>query len=180
MESQTEIESINILRDKYIHLGQLQENIEHPENIMENFMKIFEDATKELFEKEKDDYMEYLRTIAMGVWDIFKGDRTAKNMGLSRRKIHKYTELSLKYNIIKILEPLVLDNETELSRHIKLYFSDLSYIYAILGNSYYHWAMKQGVIENFLLLELERKLIKTHDIYFIEKIRFRDCIYLRK
>ncbi len=169
MESQTEIESINTLRDEYIHLGQWQENIENPEAITENFMNIFEIATQELFTKEKDDYMEYLRTIAMGVGDIFKWDRTAKNIGLSRRKIHKYTELSLKYNIIQAIGPLVLDNETELSRHVKLYFSDLSYIYAILGNSYYHWAMKQWVIENFLLLELERKLTKTHDIRFYRK-----------
>jgi len=72
MESQTEIESINTLRDEYIHLGQWQENIENPEAITENFMNIFEIATQELFTKEKDDYMEYLRTIAMGVGDIFK------------------------------------------------------------------------------------------------------------
>ncbi len=38
-----------------------------------------------------------------------------------------------------------------------------------LGVGYYHGTTKQGVIENFILLELERKVKHTHTIYFYRK-----------
>lgn len=38
-----------------------------------------------------------------------------------------------------------------------------------LGVGYYHGTTKQWVIENFILLELERKLKDSHTIYFYRK-----------
>lgn len=57
----------------------------------------------ELFEKEKEDFVEYIRTLAMGVGDLFKADRIAKTMNISRRKVHKYTELLMKHGIIQAI-----------------------------------------------------------------------------
>lgn len=105
----------------------------------------------------------------MGVGDIYKEDRIAKMMSISRRKVRKYTELLMKYNMIRAVGPWVRDTETELSRHVKIYFSDLSYLHVALGVSYYHGENKQGVIENFVFLELDRKLASTHEIKFYRK-----------
>ena len=61
------------------------------------------------------------------------------------------------------------NTDVELSRHVKIYFTDLSYMDSALGVGYYHGATKQWVIENFILLELERKIRETHIIYFYRK-----------
>lgn len=105
----------------------------------------------------------------MNVGDIFKEERIAKMMSISRRKVRKYTEILLKYNLIRAVGPWVENLTTELSRHVKVYFSDLAYFHAALGVGYYHGESKQGVIENFILLELDRKLASTHDIRFYRK-----------
>jgi predicted AAA+ superfamily ATPase len=105
----------------------------------------------------------------MNVGDIFKEDRIAKMMSISRRKVRKYTEILLKYDLIRAVGPWVENTTTELSRHVKIYFSDLAYFHAALGVGYYHGDSKQGVIENFILLELDRKLASTHDIRFYRK-----------
>ena len=105
----------------------------------------------------------------MNVGDIFKEERIAKNMNISRRKVRKYTEIILEHNLIRAIGPWVENHDTELSRHVKVYFSDLSYFFAALGVGYYIGSNKQGVIENFMLIELDRKLSTTHDIRFYRK-----------
>lgn len=90
-------------------------------------------------------------------------------MNISRRKVRKYTEIILHHHLVHAIGPYVENPETELSRHVKLYFNDLSYMVAALGVTYYHGATKQGIIENFVLLELERKISKTHEIRFYRK-----------
>ena len=79
----------------------------------------------------------------MNVGDIFKEERIAKNMNISRRKVRKYTEIILKHNLIRAIGPWVENHTTELSRHVKVYFSDLSYFHAALGVGYYHGGNKQ-------------------------------------
>ena len=63
---------------------------------------------------------------------MFKADQVAKLLNISRRKVNKYTDLVLKHDIMKSVNPWVEDTQTETSRHIKLYFSDFSYPKAIL------------------------------------------------
>ena len=60
---------------------------------------------QELFEKERDDFIEYIRTLALGVGDLFKEDRIAKMMNISRRKVRKYTELLMKHGFIRAIGP---------------------------------------------------------------------------
>ncbi len=164
-----DINFLNTLRDTYIHTGQYGWNIENPENIDIFFENKIAEMNQELFEKEQSDFLEFVRTVAMGVWDLFKEERIAKLMGVSRRKVRKYTEILIKYNLVSAIGPFVENVETELSRHVKLYFRDLAYFCAALGVAYYHGTSKQWVIENFLFLELERKLSQTHEIRFYRK-----------
>ncbi|MBC7503452.1 ATP-binding protein [Candidatus Gracilibacteria bacterium] len=159
----------NELRDTYIHLGQYAENLNNPEHIQISFTDKVSIMNLELFKKEEGDFLEFIRTLAMNVGDIFKEERIAKMMNISRRKVRKYTEILLRYNLIRANGPWVENPATELSRHVKIYFSDLSYFHAALGVGYYHGENKQGVIENFVLLELDRKLASTHDIRFYRK-----------
>ncbi len=88
---------------------------------------------QELFKKEEGDFLEFIRTVAMNVGDIFKEERIAKNMNISRRKVRKYTEIILKHNLIRGIGPWLENPATELSRHVKVYFSDLSDFHAALG-----------------------------------------------
>ena len=60
---------------------------------------------QELYKKEHDDFDEYLRTLAMNTGNLFKADQLAKLLSISRRKIHKYTELLMEHGIIKPLGP---------------------------------------------------------------------------
>jgi uncharacterized protein (DUF488 family) len=97
------IEKLNTLRDEYIHVGQHGHNIMNPEDIDALWDDKISIMVRELFEKEKEDFMEYIRTLAMGVGDLFKADRIAKTMNISRRKVHKYTELLMKYDIVRAI-----------------------------------------------------------------------------
>jgi predicted AAA+ superfamily ATPase len=96
-----------------------------------------------LFKKEHEIFMDFLRTLAMGIGDLYKEERIAKLMNISRRKVRKYTEILLEHKMIFALGPLVLDHETELSRHVKIYFSDLSSYAQILGAAYGHGYSKK-------------------------------------
>jgi predicted AAA+ superfamily ATPase len=169
MSGSADIVRQNELRDTYIHLGQYSLNLNNPEHIQISFSDKISIMNEELFKKEEWDFLEFIRTIAMNVGDIFKEERIAKMMNISRRKVRKYTEILLKYNLIRAVGPWVENTSTELSRHVKIYFTDLSYFHAALGVGYYHGEGKQGVIENFILLELDRKLASTHDIRFYRK-----------
>ncbi len=164
-----DISSLNTLRDTYIHLGAFPTNIDNSDNILIAFDNKLSIMNQELFKKEEWDFLEFIRTVAMNVGDIFKEERIAKNMNISRRKVRKYTEIILKYNLIRAIGPWVENTDTELSRHVKVYFTDLSYFYAALGVWYYIGSTKQWVIENFILIELDRKLSSTHNIRFYRK-----------
>lgn len=122
-----------------------------------------------LFKSEYWLFEEFLKHLALWVWDLFKADKLAKMLGSSRRKVHKYMEILEEEGIIVRLLPFCENSETELSRHEKVYFSDLSFLHAILGPIYYFWDTKKGIIENFVFLELRRKLDATHEIYFYRK-----------
>ncbi len=169
MSGAVDISSFNTIRDTYIHLGGYPLNLNIPDNVLVNFEEKLTIMNQELFKKEEWDFLEFIRTVAMNVGDIFKEERIAKNMNISRRKVRKYTEIILKHNLITAIGPWVENTTTELSRHVKVYFSDLSYFHAALGVGYYHGENKQGVIENFILLELHRKLSLTHEIRFYRK-----------
>jgi predicted AAA+ superfamily ATPase len=164
-----DIWELNSLRDDYIHLGQYGKNISDPENLEDIWNAKIAIMVQELFEKEKDDFIEYIRTLAMGVGDLFKEDRIAKMMNISRRKVRKYTELLMKHGFVRAIGPFGDSPETELFRHVKIYFSDLSFLAIALGVGYYHGPTKQWVIENFIFLELDRKLDSSHEIRFYRK-----------
>ncbi len=164
-----DIWELNSLRDDYIHLGQYGKNISDPENLEDIWSANIAIMEQELFEKEKNDFIEYIRTLALGVGDLFKEDRIAKMMNISRRKVRKYTELLMKHGFIRAIGPFWDSPDTELFRHVKIYFSDLSFLAIALGVGYYHGPSKQWVIENFIFLELDRKLSRSHDIRFYRK-----------
>jgi predicted AAA+ superfamily ATPase len=52
---------------------------------------------------------------------------------------------------------------------VKLYFSDLSYLKAILSDMHAKGTLRQGATENMIFLELKRKLDSTHALYFYRK-----------
>jgi predicted AAA+ superfamily ATPase len=164
-----DIGELNSLRDDYIHLGQYGKNISDPENLEDIWNDKISIMVEELFEKEKDDFIEYIRTLALGVGDLFKEDRIAKMMSISRRKVRKYTELLMKHGFVRAIGPFGDSPDTELFRHVKIYFCDLSFLAIALGVGYYHGPSKQWVIENFIFLELDRKLSLSHDIRFYRK-----------
>lgn len=96
-----------------------------------------------LFPKEHDEFLEFIRTLAMSVGDLFKEERLAKLIGISRRKVRKYTEILSKHHMIRAVGSYHRDTTVELSRHVKIYFSDLSYMDSALGIGYYHGTTKQ-------------------------------------
>jgi predicted AAA+ superfamily ATPase len=163
------IEKLTELKEAYIHLGQFGKNLIKWENTHEAFENKMKLMKEHLFAKEYDEFLEFVRTLAMTVWELFKEEKLAKLIGISRRKVRKYTEILAKHHMIHAVGWYHKDTNIELSRHVKIYFTDLSYMDSALGVGYFHGSMKQWVIENFILLELDRKLKNSHTIYFYRK-----------
>jgi predicted AAA+ superfamily ATPase len=169
LDGTADVNELIQLRDLYIERGSYPHHLAHPEHILQDFEKKCRVIYLELFDKEQEQFFEYMRALAMNVGNVFKADGLAKLLGISRRKVNKYTELLLKYNIIKAIWPWVQNSALETSRHVKLYFTDLSYLKALLANTHYHGTQKLWAIENFIFLELNRKLDETHKIYYYRK-----------
>lgn len=169
LQGSDDIVRLNKFRDIYIKYGGYPEHLFSQESIKEDFERKKSIVYQELFEKEHSVFEAYLRTIAMSIWGMFKADQVAKLLNISRRKVNKYTDLVLKYDIMKSVNPWVEDTQAETSRHIKLYFSDFSYPKAILWEIHWEWALKQWAVENLIFLELTRKLSPNHTIYFYRK-----------
>jgi predicted AAA+ superfamily ATPase len=163
------IDELNELRDIYIERGAYPEHIVHPESISSDFEKKRSIIESELFEKERWQFLDYVRTLAMNVGNPFKADALAKMLDISRRKVNKYTELLMMHGIIKAIGPWSQNTETETTRHVKIYFMDLSFLKALLGDIHYQWTLKSGTIENFIFLELDKKLDATHTISYYRK-----------
>lgn len=169
MRWESDMARLTELRESYMHLGQFGEHLTKWENTAREWNKKMELMKTHLFPKEYDHFLEFARTLAMNVGELFKEEKIAKLMGISRRKVRKYVEILAKHHVVRAVGPYYRDTDVELSRHVKLYFSDLSYMDTLLSVGYYHGTAKQWVTENFVLLELERKLKHTHIIYFYRK-----------
>ncbi len=163
------ISELNTLNDSYIHLWDHPRHISNPDTIHPDFELICTLMKSELFDKEHIQFMEFFRALAMETGNCFKADKLANLLGITRRKVNKYMEVLVRYAIVKPIGPWVQDMETESSRHVKIYFRDLSIFRSLLGDMYYQGAMKLGALENFILLELDRKLSSTHDISYYRK-----------
>lgn len=163
------IEKLNLIRDTYIERGSYPIHLTHPENIQNTFLEKRAIVESKLFKKEYTDFLEFTRTLAMNVWSPFKADQFAKLLNISRRKVHKYIDLLEEYALIQRVNTWVQNPDTETSRHTKFYFSDLYYLKALLGDTHYQGVQKLWAIENFIFLELNRKLDEDHSIYYYRK-----------
>lgn len=164
-----DIDKLNKYRDIYLTHGGFPMHLLWNQGIYEDFDIKRTLIKEELYEKEYEIFETYLRTIAMNTGNLFKADQIAKLLDISRRKVNKYTELILKHNLVEAIGPWVQNTTTETSRHVKLYFRELSYMKAILWDIHAEWAMRQWAMENMIFLELKRKLEDTHVIYFYRK-----------
>jgi predicted AAA+ superfamily ATPase len=165
----SKVDHLNHLRDSYILTGGYPRHIDDATSIFSDFSEKRAIMEQELFEKEYAQFEEYLRTLAMNTGNLFKADQIAKLLGISRRKVNKYTELLMKHEIIFALGPWGNHPDTETTRHVKIYWKHLSYLRAILGDMHHQWQLKFWAIENFILLELMRKLEADHSFAFYRK-----------
>ncbi len=164
-----DITVLNTLRDIYTENGSSPYSLLAWGTTLGEFDKKRAIMNQELYEKEYSDFDSYMRTIAMNIGNLFKADQIAKLLGISRRKVNKYTEILIKYRIVEALGPWAQNLQTDTSRHVKLYFTELGFLKALLGNIHNEWTLKQGTIENLIFLELKRKLSETHTLYFYRK-----------
>jgi predicted AAA+ superfamily ATPase len=86
-----------------------------------------------------------------------------------RRTIDRFVEILESSGIIITIDPFVRNKDKETSIHKKFYFSDLSFLRAILGPFALHSTDRARVYENFIFLELYRNLFPIHTIYFYRK-----------
>ncbi len=169
LSGKSNFENLEKLSKQYLESGSFVENISEPEKIIEKFLEKCAIINEELFEKEKEDFQNFIGTIAMNISSLFKEDYIAKSLNISRRKVAKYLDILLKYNIITTIEPFCENPEKELSRHKKYYFSDLAYYRGTMGQAYGMGNSRISLIENFIFLELSRKIGASHNIFFWKK-----------
>lgn len=173
-----DIKKGNILLGQYIQSWYFPSHLDNPDCIFSDFEEKCTIMKQELYKKEHNEFIEFLRTLAMNTWNLFKADQLAKILWISRRKIHKYMEILLKYNSITAIWPWSENTITETTRHVKVYFTDLSFLHALLGDLHFQGAMKEWAIQNFIFLELREKLWKTHDLFFYRKKSWAEIAFL--
>ena len=178
MSGNIQVDELNTLKDEYIKTGWYPSHIAHDHHIFGDFDKKRSIMKQELFEKEYEEFEEYMRALAMNTGNLFKSDGLAKVLGISRRKVNKYTEILMTHGIIVALWPWWDHSDTETTRHVKIYFRELYYLRAILGDIHYQWQMKQWAIENFILLELMKKLGESHDFAFYRKKSWAEITFI--
>ncbi|GAB0174446.1 MAG: hypothetical protein HHAS10_03250 [Candidatus Altimarinota bacterium] len=169
LAGESNTEKLNQLKEVYMERGGFPNHLSNPESISDDFNSKRAIIESKVFKKEAESIMEFMRTLAMNMGNLFKADQIAKLLGISRRKVHKYTGILQELGIIKAIGPWGQNSLTETSRHVKIYFSDLSFVKSLLGDTYNQGTLKQGSIENFIYLELERKLDASHTISYYRK-----------
>ncbi len=142
MAGKIDLEALNDIKKEYLHTGHFPVHIEEKESAQYDFYNKCSIIESQIFKKEYETFMEYLRVIAMNTGNLFKADQIAKLMGISRRKIHKYTELLLEHHIITPVGPWIQNSITETSRHVKVYFTDLSFPASLLGDIHAEGTLK--------------------------------------
>jgi hypothetical protein len=101
LSGREDITALNKLRDAYIHRGEYGLLSEDDEMNDREFDHQIEVMRAELFEKEYDVFIEFIRTVATGIGDLFKEERIGKLMNVSRRKVRKYTEILMRHGMIE-------------------------------------------------------------------------------
>lgn len=157
------------MAEKYLFSGSFLENILFPDDISKKFDALIENISNEVFSGEKENFQAFIEYLPSIIGQLYKEDRIAKDLHISRRKVKKYHDILLKYDIIRVLEPFFSDSSMELTRHPKYYFSDLSFFRGALKERYMIGKNRESVIENFTFLELSKRLDDTHRLYFWRK-----------
>lgn len=142
---------------------------EHQKVLQEYTKERLEPMLKDLFSKEHDLFVEYIRALALSIGDLFKEDYIAGLLNISRRKVRKFMNVLLSHNAISFVPAFYEQKATELSRHNKVYFTDMRWYAGILGDAYAIGEKRLGTVENFIFLELTRKTHTTHEIRFWRK-----------
>jgi Domain of unknown function (DUF4143) len=175
---ESDIDRLNDLKETYMERGWFPLHLTHPETILDDFNRKRTNIESYVFNKEHEALIEYMRALAMGVGTLFKADQLAKLLDISRRKVNKYTQILIEQGIIKAVWPWWPNSITETSRHVKIYFTDLSFLKMILGDNYNQGTLKNWAIENFIYLELERKLDETHRISYYRKKSWAEITFI--
>lgn len=175
---ESDIEKLNQIKETYMERGWYPIHLIHPEKITEDFLYKRTIIESKVFKKESETLMEFMRTLAMNTGNLFKADQIAKLLWISRRKVHKYTDILMNLGIIQSIWPWWPNTFTETSRHTKIYFSDLSFVKSLLWDTYNQWTLKQWAIENFIYLELERKLDESHKISYYRKKSWAEITFI--
>ncbi len=90
-------------------------------------------------------------------------------MGIPRRKVWEFIDVLTEFSVIDRIQPYVRDITGETSIHDRYYWTDLSYVRALLGDMYMQGTLRQKVLENALYLELKFALTSDHILWFYRK-----------
>lgn len=180
LKKSVDLEHLENLAKTYLECGSFAKNLDDNSEISKDFEMQKNILIEEIFEKEKEEFAYYIRILASNISELYKEDAIAKSMDISRRKAKKFFDLLVKHDIIRVLTPFVENPDKELSRHEKVFFSDLSYLKGAMGEGYNLGNHKLAVMQNFIFLELSRKLDTSHEIYFWRKKSGTEISFLLK
>ncbi len=175
---ESDIEKLNQIKEVYMERWWFPLHLTHPETILDDYKIKRSIIESKVFKKEHELLTEFMRTLAMNIGNLFKADQLAKLLGISRRKVNKFTEILLSEGVVRAVWPWWPNSSTETSRHVKLYFTDLSFVKILLGETFNQWTLKIWALENFIYLELERKLDETHWISYYRKKSWAEITFI--
>ena len=131
---------------------------------------------KRFFEKDvnfwftKDDFIEFEKIyfyLYQNVWNLLKIENISNITWIWVRKVKKYLTFLKRSLVIFEVKPYFQDKSKEIFSQANMYLSDLG-IFSFLWKNYWNKIMDGKVIENFIFLELQKKITEK-EIKFYKK-----------
>jgi uncharacterized protein len=109
-----------------------------------------------------------LRLLASQIGNLININELSNSSGLSYKKCDEYLSLLEQMYIIKLLEPFQTNKRKVITKMRKVYFTDIGLRNLIYGsfNKIDVRTDSGSILENFVFLELKRKIGKASSIYY--------------
>jgi len=109
-----------------------------------------------------------LRILAIEIGNMINIHNISKSCGLSYRKSEEYLDLLEQMFIIQRIDPFHSNKKKLITKMKKLYFTDIGLRNVILGNFNHPETRSDAgaLLENFVFLEISRKIKTHHKIYY--------------
>jgi len=143
-----------------------REKIELLEDIYRTYL--MRDVRSYIRNQDAVGFNKLLKLLAAQIGNMVNVNELSNTCGLSYKKTSEYIYLLEQMYIIKLLEPFYTNKRKVITKMKKVYFTDLGMCNLINGSfdSYYRKTDAGSIFENYIFIELKRKIGQVGKLYF--------------